>query len=42
MIGLAGGVYTIERSPQAASFVNLPLTTPSSATPSREDWGPSS
>ncbi|MEV0911885.1 CocE/NonD family hydrolase [Streptomyces hokutonensis] len=39
---LAGGVYTIERSPQAASFVNLPLTTPSSATPSHEDWGPSS
>jgi len=39
---LTGGVYTIERSPQAASFVNLPLTTPSSATPSREDWGPSS
>jgi predicted acyl esterase len=39
---LAGGIYTIERSPQAASFVNLPLTAPSSATPSRDDWGPSS
>ncbi|WP_262058961.1 CocE/NonD family hydrolase [Streptomyces sp. STR69] len=39
---LTGGVYTVERSPQTASFVNLPLTTPSSATPSRDDWGPSS
>jgi predicted acyl esterase len=39
---LAGGIYTIERSPQAASFVNLPLTAPSSATPSRDNWGPSS
>ncbi|MGW3107547.1 hypothetical protein [Streptomyces sp. NPDC001100] len=39
---LAGGVYTIERFPQAASSVNLPLTTPSSATPSDEDRGPSS
>ncbi|MDV9170983.1 CocE/NonD family hydrolase [Streptomyces sp. W16] len=42
LANLAGGVYTVERSPQAASFVNLPLTTPSSATPSGEDWGPSS
>ncbi|MEV0740061.1 CocE/NonD family hydrolase C-terminal non-catalytic domain-containing protein [Streptomyces sp. NPDC050549] len=39
---LAGGVHTVERSAQAASFVNLPLTAPSSATPSREDRGPSS
>ncbi|WP_328931323.1 MULTISPECIES: CocE/NonD family hydrolase [unclassified Streptomyces] len=42
LANLAGGVYTVERSPQAASFVNLPLTTPSSATPSRDNWGPSS
>jgi predicted acyl esterase len=42
LANLAGGVYTLERSPQAASFVNLPLTTPSSATPSPDDWGPSS
>ncbi|WP_369191638.1 CocE/NonD family hydrolase [Streptomyces sp. R08] len=42
LANLAGGVYTVEHSPQAASFVNLPLTTPSSATPSRDNWGPSS
>ncbi|MET7568351.1 CocE/NonD family hydrolase [Streptomyces sp. NPDC005492] len=42
LANLAGGVYTIIRSPQAASFINLPLTTPSSATPSQDDWGPSS
>jgi hypothetical protein len=42
LANLAGGSYTVERSPQAASFVNLPLTTPSSATPSDTDWGPSS
>nr|WSY57287.1 hypothetical protein OG999_48955 [Streptomyces sp. NBC_00886] len=37
-----GVVYTIDCSPQAASFVNLPLTTPSSATRSGDDWGRSS
>lgn len=42
LANLAGGTYTVERSPQAASFVNLPLTTPSSATPSGDNWGPSS
>ncbi len=42
LANLTGGVYTVEHSPQAASFVNLPLTTPSSATPSRDNWGPSS
>ncbi|MDX6355889.1 MAG: uncharacterized protein QOF98_2792, partial [Streptomyces sp.] len=39
---LAGGTYTIERSRQAASFVNLPLTSPGSFTTSPVDWGPSS
>ncbi|MGW4911895.1 CocE/NonD family hydrolase [Streptomyces sp. NPDC004270] len=39
---LAGGTYTVERSPWAASFVNLPLTSPGSFTTSPVDWGPSS
>ena len=39
---LAGGSYTIERSGHAASFVNLPLTSPNTFSTSPEDWGPSS
>lgn len=39
---LAGGTYTVERSPWAASFVNLPLASPGSFTTSPVDWGPSS
>ncbi|MGW7421660.1 CocE/NonD family hydrolase C-terminal non-catalytic domain-containing protein [Streptomyces sp. NPDC054813] len=39
---LAGGIYTVERSPRAASFVNLPLTSPDSFTTSPVNWGPSS
>ncbi|MFC9842127.1 CocE/NonD family hydrolase [Streptomyces sp. NPDC060223] len=39
---LAGGQYTIERSAGAASFVNLPLTSPGAATPSDDNWGPAS
>ena len=37
---LAGGVYTIERSRIAASFVNVPLTAPGRFTPSIVNWGP--
>ncbi|MER7182090.1 CocE/NonD family hydrolase [Streptomyces hyaluromycini] len=39
---LAGGVYTVERSADAASFVNLPLTSPGTAHPSESSWGPAS
>jgi predicted acyl esterase len=38
----AGGSYTIERSGTAASFMNLPLTTPGRFTTSTTIWGPSS
>ncbi|WP_247195527.1 CocE/NonD family hydrolase [Streptomyces sp. GESEQ-35] len=39
---LSGGVYTIERSPWAASFINLPLDSPRVARPSAQSWGPAS
>jgi hypothetical protein len=39
---LAGGVYTIARSPEAASFVNPPLTSPEEFTTSPTNWGPPS
>ncbi|MER5795727.1 CocE/NonD family hydrolase [Streptomyces sp. NPDC001980] len=39
---LAAGVYTVERSADAASFVNLPLTSPGTAHPSDRSWGPAS
>jgi hypothetical protein len=39
LANLSGGVYTIER---AASFVNLPLTSPGAFTTSPTNWGPSS
>jgi predicted acyl esterase len=39
---LAGGKYLIERSGTAASFINLPLTTPDRFTTSDTNWGPSS
>ncbi|MFJ4787732.1 CocE/NonD family hydrolase [Streptomyces sp. NPDC088794] len=42
LTNLTGGLYTIERSPEAASFINLPLTSPGAATPSEDNWGPSS
>jgi predicted acyl esterase len=42
LANLAGGRYTVERSTQAASFINLPLTSPNSAIPSNESWGPTS
>jgi predicted acyl esterase len=38
---LAGGRYTIGRSGGAASFINLPLTTPGRFTMSSTNWGPS-
>jgi uncharacterized protein len=39
---LPGGVYSIERSPLAASSINLPLTSPSEFITSPVSWGPSS
>ena len=42
LANLAGGVYTIERSSVAASFIDLPLTSPGQFTASPVDWGPSS
>jgi hypothetical protein len=39
---LAGGVYTIERSSRAASFIDLPLASPGQFRASPVDWGPSS
>jgi predicted acyl esterase len=39
---LAGGTYTIERPGIAASFINVPLTTPGRFTTSNTSWGPSS
>jgi len=39
LANLAGGVYTVER---AASFVNLPLTSPAAFTTSPTNWGPAS
>ena len=42
LANLAGGVYTIERSSRAASFIDLPLTSPGQFTASPVDWGPSS
>jgi predicted acyl esterase len=42
LANLAGGVYTIERSFGAASFIDLPLTSPGQFTASPVDWGPSS
>jgi hypothetical protein len=42
LANLAGGRYTIERSGTAASFINLPLTTPGRFTTSNVNWGPSS
>ncbi|MGW2962423.1 hypothetical protein ACWDGI_28725 [Streptomyces sp. NPDC001220] len=38
----AGGAYTVEHSPWAASFLNLPLASPDSFTTSPVAWGPSS
>jgi predicted acyl esterase len=42
LANLSGGVYTIEHSPQAASFIDLPLTSPDAFTASPTNWGPSS
>jgi predicted acyl esterase len=42
LANLAGGVYTIARSPADASFIDLPLTSPGQFTASPVDWGPSS
>jgi predicted acyl esterase len=42
LANLAGGRYTVERSIKAASFINLPLTSPNSAIPSDDNWGPAS
>ncbi|WP_329544107.1 CocE/NonD family hydrolase [Streptomyces sp. NBC_01356] len=42
LANLTGGLYTIERSAEAASFVNLPLTSPGAAAPSNDNWGPAS
>ena len=42
LASLSGGVYVIERSPLAASFINLPLTSPNEFTTSPVNWGPSS
>ncbi|MEU6199570.1 CocE/NonD family hydrolase C-terminal non-catalytic domain-containing protein [Streptomyces sp. NPDC047061] len=41
-VSLAGGLYTVERSAEAASFVNLPLTSPGTAHPNDSSWGPAS
>jgi predicted acyl esterase len=40
LTALAGGVYSVEHSPGAASFINLPLTSPGHFTTSPVDWGP--
>ena len=42
LTSLSGGVYSIQRSPLAASFVNMPLTSPNEFTTSPVNWGPSS
>jgi predicted acyl esterase len=42
LAGLTGGVYSVERSADAASFVNLPLTSPGTARPGGRSWGPAS
>jgi hypothetical protein len=42
LANLAGGVYTIDRSWPAASFINLPLASPGQFTASPVNWGPSS
>jgi predicted acyl esterase len=42
LANLSGGSYTIERSWQAASFIDLPLASPSQFTASPVNWGPSS
>jgi uncharacterized protein len=42
LANLADGVYTIERSSVAASFIDLPLASPGQFTASPVDWGPSS
>ena len=42
LTSLSGGVYSIERSPLAASFGNVPLTSPNEFTTSPVNWGPSS
>ncbi|HEY6499025.1 MAG TPA: CocE/NonD family hydrolase [Streptosporangiaceae bacterium] len=42
LANLAGGVYTIERSSRAASFIDLPLASPGQFKASPVDWGPSS
>lgn len=39
---LAGGVYQVERNATAASFVNLPLASPTLFQPSTTNWGPAS
>jgi predicted acyl esterase len=42
LANLSGGSYTIERSSRAASFIDLPLASPSQFTASPVNWGPSS
>jgi uncharacterized protein len=42
LANLAGGVYTIERSPCAASFIDLALAWPGQFKASPVDWGPPS
>jgi predicted acyl esterase len=42
LANLSGGSYTIERSSRAASFIDLPLASPSQFTASLVNWGPSS
>ena len=42
LTSLSGGVYSIQRSPLAASFVSMPLTSPDEFTTSPVNWGPSS
>lgn len=39
---LAGGVYTVELSREAPSFINVPLAAPDIFRTSNTDWGPSS
>jgi hypothetical protein len=38
---LAGGIYTIEMSRSAASFINVPLAPADAFTTSNTSWGPS-